>query len=238
MAKRAQMPRASSKSAASKGAAQRKVHPAALLLVVVVAVVILIAGIVLLQSQSARRPVEVSGVIGEGSAWGPQTAKVLVVDYSDFGCSHCRNFALDAGKRLRTEYESTGKVRFEYKHFIINPPDTANAANAAECAADQGRFWDYHDLLFSQQGVSRDPFAKSALKQYAAQLGLDANQFNDCVDRDAHLEKVYRDASEGRNAGVEGTPTFFINGKRTTGEMPYTQIKAEIQAALAAAGQD
>jgi protein-disulfide isomerase len=205
-----------------------------LLLVVVAAVVTLVTGIVLLQNQAVRKPVELSGASGEGSAWGPQNAKVLVVDYSDFGCTHCRNFALDAGKRLRSEYEASGNVRFEFKHFIINPPDTANAANAAECAADQGRFWDYHDLLFSQQGVSQSPFAKTALKQYAKQLGLNLQQFDDCVDRDTHLEKVYRDASAGRNAGIKGTPTFFINGKMIAGELPYPQLKSEVEAVLAA----
>jgi protein-disulfide isomerase len=235
MAKRAQMPKSPPpKSATSRGRAQRKVSPVILLLVVVAAVFLLIIGIVLLQNQAARKPIEVSGVVGEGTSWGPQNAKVSVVTYSDFGCSHCRNFALGAGKQLRAEYESTGKVRFEYKHFIINPPDTRNAANAAECAADQGRFWDYHDLLFSQQGVSQSPFAKPALKQYATQLGLNAKQFDDCVDRDTHVDKVVRDSAEGTNAGVTGTPTFFINGKEIVGELPYAQLKSDVEAALAA----
>jgi protein-disulfide isomerase len=160
---------------------------------------------------------------------------VVIVDYSDFGCVHCRNFALGAEKQLRQDYESTGNVRFEYKHFIINPPDTANAANAAECAADQGRFWDYHDLLFSQQGVTQNPFAKTALKQYASQLGLDTVRFNSCVDRDEHLDKVYRDSSDGRDAGVEGTPTFFVDGQKLVGEVNYTEFKAAVEAALAKA---
>jgi protein-disulfide isomerase len=232
MAKRAQLPKASPKSTGAKGAAQRRLSPAVLLAVAVAAVAIVIVGIVLLQGQMARKPVAVAGVVGEGTSWGPQNAKVQIIAYSDFGCSHCRNFALDAGQRLRADYESTGKVRFEYKHFIINPPDTANAANAAECAADQGRFWDYHDLLFSQQGVSQNPFAKAALKQYATQLGLNTTQFNDCVDRDTHLDKVYRDTAEGQNAGVQGTPTFFINGKTEVGDLPYAQIKADVESAL------
>jgi protein-disulfide isomerase len=233
MAKRQQMPKSPPKSAATKGA-KHGVRPVVLLLVVVAAVAILITGIVLLQNQAVRKPIELSGASGEGSSWGPQGAKVLIVVYSDFGCTHCRNFALDAGKQLRSEYEATGNVRFEFKHFIINPPDTANAANAAECAADQGRFWDYHDQLFSQQGVSQRPFGKSALKQYARQLGLNLQRFDECVDRDTNLEKVYRDASAGRNAGVEGTPTFYINGKKTAGELPYPQLKSEVEAVLAA----
>ena len=234
MAKRARMPKSGPKAGAARGAPSRKRNPAVLLLVVVAAVVVVIIGIVLLQNQAARKPVELSGRTGEGSAWGPQDARVSIVAYSDFGCSHCRDFALDQGKKLRAEYEATGKVRFEYKHFIISPPDTANAANAAECAADQGRFWDYHDLLFGQQGVSRNPFAKDKLKQYAAQLGLTSQVFNQCVDRDTHLDKVYRDSAAGRDAGVQGTPAFFDNGKEITGAVPYPQFKAEVEAALVA----
>jgi len=204
-------------------------------LVVVAAVVLLVAGIVLLQMQAARKPVEVSGRTGEGTAWGAQGARVVVTDYSDFGCVHCRNFALGAGRQLRQDYESTGNVRFEYKHFIISPPDTANAANAAECAADQGRFWDYHDLLFSQQGVAQNPFAKAALKQYASRLGLDTARFISCVDGDEHMEKVYKYSTDGRNAGVECTPTFFVDGQKLVGEVNYTDFKAAVEVALAKA---
>jgi protein-disulfide isomerase len=234
MAKRAQMPKAGPKAGAARGGPKRKRNPAVLLLVIAAAIVVIISGIVLLQNQTARKPVEVSGITGEGTTWGPQNAPVSIIAYSDFGCSHCRNFALDQGKKLRAEYEATDTVRFEYKHFIISPPDTANAANAAECAADQGRFWDYHDLLYSQQGVSRNPFAKDNLKRYAAQLGLIQQTFNECVDGDTHLDKVYRDSAAGRDAGVQGTPTFFINGKEIPGELPYLEFKAAVDAALAA----
>jgi protein-disulfide isomerase len=235
MARRAQMPKSPAKTGAGKATGQRRVSPVVLLVVAVAAVVIVVVGIVLLQSQAARTPVAVSGVVGAGTSWGPQNAKLLIQEYSDFGCTHCRNFALDAGKRLRADYEAGGNVRFEYKYFVINPPDTANAANAAECAADQGRFWDYHDVLFGQQGVSQNPFAKSALKQYAVQLGLDSQQFNSCVDNDTHLDKVYRDSADGANAGVTGTPTFFINGQKYVGDLPYEELKADVDAALGAA---
>jgi protein-disulfide isomerase len=234
MSKRAQMPRAQSKNTPTKSHRNRKMLPAVLLLVLVLAVGMVLVGFVLLQNQTARKPIEVSGRTGEGTAWGPTTAKVAIIAYSDFGCSHCRNFALGQEKQLRAEYENTGSVRFEYRHFIISPPDTANAANASECAADQGRFWDYHDLLYSQQGVTQRPFTKSNLKQYATRLGLNAQQFDDCVDADRHLDKVYRDSAEGKDAGVQGTPTFFINGTSIPGEVPYAEFKAAVDAALAA----
>jgi protein-disulfide isomerase len=234
MAKRAQMPRTTPRTAPARGARKRMASPAVLMLLVMVAVAAVIIGVVLLQRQVAQEPLQISGRIGEGTSWGSQTAKVSIIDYSDFGCSHCRNFALNQGRQLRAEYEGSGNVRFEYKHFIISPPDTANAANAAECAADQGRFWDYHDLLFSEQGVSRSPFTKANLKAYGARLGLSAQQFNECVDRDTHLDKVYRDSAAGKDAGIQGTPSFLVNGKSIAGEVPYAQFKAEVEAALAA----
>ena len=232
MAKRAQMPKSTPKTVTARGARKRTTNPAVLLLFVIGAVAAVIVGVVLLQKQGVQEPLPISGRVGEGTSWGPQNAKVTIIDYSDFGCSHCRNFALNQGRQLRAEYEGSGNVRFEYKHLIISPPDTANAANAAECAADQGRFWDYHDLLFSQQGVTRNPFTKANLKAYGARLGLSAQQFNECVDRDTHLDEVYRDSAAGKDAGIQGTPTFVINGRSIPGEVPYAQFKAEVDAAL------
>ncbi len=234
MPKRSQLP----KSGAGRGpaaAAKPTPNTRLLLIIVIGAALLVVAGIVLLQFQAASKPPPVSARTGEGTVWGPADAKVKIVNYSDFGCIHCANFARNVGPRIRAEYESSGNVRFEFKDFIIGGPDTANAANAAECAADQGRFWDYHDLLFSRQGTGPNVFKKASLKQYGEQLGLNTEQFNACVDGDQHLETVYRDSSEGQGQGVTGTPTFFINGERIAGEVPYEQFKARVEAALAAA---
>ena len=237
MAKKAQMPR---------GGVQRKVAPAAkrkssagaqwVLWAVIGAVVLLMVGVILLQSQALRKPVETTNRTGEGAAWGPAGAKVKIIEYSDFGCTYCRQFALNQGKQLRAEYEAGGQVRFEFRSFIIEGPTTAGAANAAECAADQGRFWDYHDILFNQQGVGavQSIFSKASLKQYGAQLGLAADQFNRCVDGDQHLDKVYRQTSEWRGLGVTATPTFFINGQKIEGAASYAEFKTLIDAAIAA----
>jgi len=233
MAKRAQLPKRAGQTSKAQAATRRSTN-SWLLFGVIAAVLVVAIGVVVLQMQSVRKPIEVSRRVGEGTAWGPVDAKVQITDYSDFGCSACASFALGTGRHLREEYETSGQVRFQFKSFIIGGPDTANAANAAECAADQGRFWDYHDLLFSKQGVTVDPFNKAALKQYAATLGLDAAQFAQCVDSDQHLEKVYRDASEARGLGVNATPTFFINGEKVDGVLPYADFKARVEAALVA----
>ena len=233
MARRSQMPKSGTRKRTTKDAKRESGLPPVLLFSIVAAVIVLVVGVVLLQAQSVRAPIEVSGEAGEGSSWGPVDAKVKLTDYSDFGCSHCADFALSQGRELRQKYEASGNVRVEFRHFIIGGATTANAANASLCAADQGRFWDYHDLLFSRQGVSASPFAVPALKQYAVQLGLETSSFDTCVDNGAHLEEVYRQTSEGRGLGVNATPTFFLNGQKLEGALPLASFEAAIEAALA-----
>ncbi|MGC8781991.1 MAG: thioredoxin domain-containing protein, partial [Anaerolineae bacterium] len=131
MAKRAQMPKGSGASLKASSAARRPGGSAVVLWVVIGAVVLVVIGVILLQMQSMNRPVATSGVVTEGTSWGPADAPVKIVEYSDFGCTYCRQFALNQGKLLRAEYEKTGKVRIEYKSFIIEGPSTREAANAA-----------------------------------------------------------------------------------------------------------
>ena len=236
MAKRAQKPKSASASFNQKKPAPRKNSlPPAVLLGVIAAVVLVVAGIIVMASRAANAPLTSTNRVGEGTAWGPDDAVVKIVEYSDFGCSHCATFGLNQSKQLRAEYEASGKVRFEFKHMNIGGPVTREAAMASECAADQGRFWDYHDALFSRQASSANPFTKPLLKRYAAELGLDAALFDPCVDNNVHSATVAADESEARGLGITGTPTFFINGKKIQGAYPYEQFKAEVEAALTAA---
>lgn len=236
MAKQPQKP----KSAYS---APRKPQPAAkksklspvVLLGIIAAAVLVVAGIIILATRAANAPLTATNRVGEGAAWGPAGAPVTIIDYSDFGCSHCRDFAQNQGKQLRADYEAGGKVRFEFHHMIIGGTPTRDAANAAECAADQGRFWDYHDALFARQGTSSNPFTKPLLKRYGAELGLDAATFDPCVDQSTHYNTIAASEAAARGKGVNATPTFFINGKKIEGAVPYEQFKAEVEAALAAA---
>jgi protein-disulfide isomerase len=204
--------------------------------VVVGAVVLILVGVVVLQNQAMQRPVVNSNTISEGLTWGPANAPVTIVEYSNFGCPHCRDFAENQEKQLRQEYEAGGKVRLVFEPFSLGsqPPD--DAAAAAYCAADQKRFWDYHDVLFSQQGVSANPFTPALLKQYAAQLKLDTAKFNQCLDAGTHVAEVHQVALDGQSRGVDSTPTFFVNSQQVLGAVPYDQIKAAVDAQLKAAG--
>jgi len=235
MAKRSQMPKTSNPNKSGTAGRKRAGSPV-VLWVVIGAVAVIVVGIILLQVQSMNKPVTTSGRITEGTAWGPVDAPVKIVEYADFGCTFCRQFALNQGKQLQQEYEKTGKVRFDSRSFIIEGPSTRDAANAALCAAEQGRFWDYQDVLYGKSGTGQPQavFAKAALKNYGAQVGLDATKFNACVDTGQYLPEVQRQHNEGAARGVKATPSFFINGKKIEGAAPYAEFKAAVDAALKA----
>lgn len=235
MAKRAQMPKS---AGTARTTAKKQVGSPVVLWGIIGAVALVLVVVIVLQVQAVNRPITTSGVVSEGTSWGPANAPVKIVEYSDFGCTYCRQFALDQGRKMRQEYEKTGKVRFEYRSFIIEGPSTRDAANAAYCAADQGRFWDYSDVLFNKSGIGQpqNVFAKSALKDYGAQIGLDAAQFARCVDSGQFIPDVQNQNAEGSRLGVQATPTFFINNKKIEGAAPYADFKAAVDAALQAAG--
>jgi protein-disulfide isomerase len=239
MAKRSQMPKtAGSSQGKSRSDSRKRTGSPIVLWVVIGAVAVVVVGVILLQVQSMNKPVATSGRVTEGTSWGPASAPVKIVEYADFGCTYCRQFALNQGKQLQQEYEKTGKVRYDYRSFIIEGPATREAANAAYCAADQGRFWDYYDVLFNKSGTGQPQvvFAKNALKDYGVQLGLDATQFNRCVDNGQFLPEVQSQHNEAAARGVTATPSFFINGKKIEGAAPYAEFKAAVDAALNTSG--
>ncbi len=138
---------------------------------------------------------------------------------------------------LLKQYVDTGKVQFIYKNSAFLGPESTWSAQAAECAADQGKFWEYHDLLFAQQkGENQGAFSKDNLVAFAKQLGLDMGQFEPCLRDDKTLARVQADTQEGQKFGVSGTPTFFINGRPLVGAQPIEAFQKMIEQALQAAG--
>ena len=132
------------------------------------------------------------------------------------------------------QYISEGKVSFVYKHSAFLGQESVWAAQASECAADQDKFWEYHDLLFAkQQGENVGTYTKENLIKYAQELNLDMTKFEPCITNDETLARVQGDTQEGGQAGVRGTPTFFINGKPLVGAQPVENIRAAIEAELA-----
>jgi protein-disulfide isomerase len=175
------------------------------------------------------QPVELE--IGDSPAKGNEDADVIVVEFSDFQCPFCQRYYNDAYKQIQSEYVDTGKVYFVFKQFPLTSihPQAQKAGEASLCANDQNKFWEYHDALFENQQA----LDVTSLKQYAADLGLNTATFNNCLDSGKYTARVNAEVAEGSAAGVSGTPTTFINGKKVVGAVPYSTIKAEIEAALA-----
>lgn len=160
---------------------------------------------------------------------GDFNAQITLVEFSDFECPFCARHFPTLTKML-DDYK--GKVRLVYKHFPLSfHPNSQKAAEASECADEQGKFWEYHDKLFENQsnGYSLDKF-----KQWAKDLGLNSGQFNDCLDSGKFAQKVQADYQEGLKKGVTGTPATFVNGQLVSGALPYDSFKQIIDNLLAA----
>lgn len=158
---------------------------------------------------------------------GSSNAKVTLVEFSDFQCPFCGRF-FPSLQKLLSEYGD--QVRLVYRHF---PLDSIHqmarpAAEASECASEQGKFWEYHDQLFAKQ----DELSNDLLKQIASDLKLNTNKFNDCFNSGKYRQEVEDDYQSGIAAGVRGTPHTIVNGVAVSGAVPYDQLKAVIDEAL------
>jgi len=161
-----------------------------------------------------------------GAAKGPANAPVEIIEFSDFQCPFCQRANPTVTEVLKTY---GGRVHFVYRHFpLSNHPNARPAAEASQCAAEQGKFWEYHDVLFANPSRLAD----SDLKQHAAGLGLDASKFNACVDTHKYKAQVEADMQAGEEAGVNGTPAFFVNGRVLTGAQPFDAFKRVIDEEL------
>ncbi len=155
-------------------------------------------------------------------------AKVTIIEYSDFECPYCSR-ASETMKKIKAEYGSEANLVF--KHFPVHGRTAQLAAEASECARDQGKFWEYHYILFENQ----NDLTASNLVSYANQLGLDEETFKQCLTSGEKTAKVMTDFSEGQQNGVTGTPTFFINSIPVVGAQDYAVFKEYIDSELSKA---
>ena len=171
-------------------------------------------------------PPKVEGVEATGPSKGPENAKVTIVEFSDFQCPFCGKAAATVDEVMK-QYE--GKVRLVFRHFPLDfHTEAPKAHEAAMCANEQGKFWEYHDVLFkNQQQLQPDQ-----LKQHAQTLGLDGAKFNECLDSGKYAEAVKKDLEAGKKHGVSGTPAFFVNGRMLSGARPVEDFKRLIGAEL------
>jgi protein-disulfide isomerase len=168
-----------------------------------------------------------------GSYLGNPNATVTVIQYGDYQCPYCEAFFQNTWPQLKAEYVDTGKIRFSFQDYAFLGPDSTTAAMAAHCAGDQYRFWQYHDYLYLHQGGENSGWASVAnQKQFAAQLGLNTDQFDQCLDSGKYLQEVQTEIATGRSQGVTAVPTFFVNGTKIVGAQPLADFETVINAAL------
>ncbi len=159
---------------------------------------------------------------------GDVNAPITLVEFSDFECPFCSRHYPTLNKIL-SDYR--GKVRLVYKHFPLTQihPNAQKAAEASECASEQGKFWEYHDKIFENQsgGLSLEKF-----KQWAKDLKLESSKFDDCLNSGKFAKVVADDLQEGVEKGVSGTPGTFVNGQLIVGAVPYDTFKQAIDSLL------
>src|SRR5258706_12854322 len=182
-------------------------------------------------------PVDTSKLnIRAANVKGSDRAPVTIFEFSDFQCPFCLRAFETTNPQIWDSYVAQGKVRFVYKQYAILGQESTWAAEAAECAADQGKFWEYHDELFKQAGIAGaenvGAFTKANLIRYADGLKLDSAKFKSCLENDMTLSRVEMDLQEGQALQVTATPTFFINHTRLVGAQSWPAFLDAINTAL------
>lgn len=169
----------------------------------------------------------------DAAVLGKSNAKVTVMVFTDFQCPFCQRFFTDAYKQIKEKYVDSGKAKIVYRHFPLAFHQNAQkAGEAAECANRQGKFVEYHDVLFQKMQADGTGLDVASLKTYAADLRLSTSKFNSCLDNGETAEIVKGDMAAGQAAGVSGTPTIFVNGNRIVGAQPFSSFESVIEQEL------
>lgn len=175
-----------------------------------------------------RPKIDVS--VDDDPAQGDKNAPITLIEFSEFQCPYCKKTRPTLDKILSTY---AGKVRYVFRDFPLGFHDQAKmVANAANCANEQGKYWDYNKHLWDMQGQGK--FTIEKLKALAAELKFDTGKFNSCADSNKYFSEIEKDIQDGAAAGVSGTPAYFINGKFLSGAQPFENFKQIIDEELAA----
>jgi protein-disulfide isomerase len=189
---------------------------------------------------AAGSPVKVV-IRTDAPSLGKSDAKVTIVEFADFQCPFCKQYYQKTFNEIKTKYIDTGKVKYVFMHFPLTQihVNAQISGVASECANQQGKFWEYHDILYTQGQSNGDGLDKASLEKYADQLALNKgtlgfgkNKFNQCLESNATLKTVQADQAEGSKDGITGTPSFFINGKPLVGAQPAANFEKIIEDAL------
>ena len=194
-----------------------------------VAAVIVIGGVILLSnSNPTMSATSVSAArLNEDPSLGPANAPVTLMEYGDFGCPTCRSWYL-SGIRDQILKQFNGEVRYVWRDFPIITSQSPKAAEAGQCAFDQGKFFEYQDAIYHDFGK----LSVSDLKNFAAQVGLDTAKFDQCLDSGQYAAKVQQSLNEARQLPVQATPAWVVNGQYLYNASPEALTQA-IEKALA-----
>lgn len=158
---------------------------------------------------------------------GSENAPITMIEFGDYQCYYCNNFFHNTESDIVKNYVDTGKVKMYFKDFTIIGQDSVTAANAAHCAQEQGKFWEYHDILYTNWSGENTGWASATnLTQFSKQLGLNQDEFNQCMSQSKYISVIRGSVSDANNLGLTGTPDFFIVGPDNTvtkvvGAQPY-----------------
>lgn len=174
----------------------------------------------------------------EGYLMGNPNAPVQIMEFADFECPACGQFATVTEPDVRKRIVQTGLASYRFFDFPLTDihQNTLAASNAAACASDQGKFWEMHDQLYEHQPewsseATSDP--KKFFGRYASQIGLDVSTWSKCYDGQRHLPRILSNRAEGERRNIRQTPTFIIGTKMIPGALPYDMIKAYVDSAAA-----
>lgn len=169
----------------------------------------------------------------DAAVLGKASAPVTFVEFTDFQCPFCQRFFNEAYGQIKSKYVDTGKVKIIFRHYPLSFHVNAEIAGvAAECANRQGKFVQYHDILFKKGQADGTGLDVASLKQYASDAGLNTSKFNTCLDNKETLAIVQKDQADGNAAGVSGTPTMFVNGNKIVGAQPFSSFEQAIEQEL------
>ena len=142
---------------------------------------------------------------------GDSNAKITIVEFGDYQCTYCHLFHDNTKDALLQQYVDTGKVNFVFRDFPLNGPDSVLAAEAAYCAGDQDKYWQYHDELYKNWGGEKTGWVnQKSLDTFATTVGLDLDKFDSCISDNKYEQKVTNNYKFGQNIGIDGTPSFII----------------------------
>lgn len=206
-------------SSKKKRAAQKKKTNLTFILIIAAFAIVVVVMIILSQKPQQQQAAVVLPTFParpqeSGMSLGDPNAPVKVVEFADFQCTVCHQYWLQMEQSVITTYVDTGKVYYTFANFAFFGQESTDAAAAAYCANDQGRFWDFHDTIFANyQGENVGAYTRTRLTAMAEKIGLDMTAFNACFTSDKYTQKVKDDAAYATSLGITGTPTFQVNGK-------------------------